>query len=429
MSRYYMQLICFFVLLSISVSNGCMGVLDPYSSGVVFNNNEQFYPDRIDSLGDENVSYFRDCMMTKVGSLENVIVVGPNVKVNVHTDPVTIKKVILTNTILDLIVTYGGGCTTHEFKLFAFEPIDKPTVNTEIVFKLSHNANGDACKSLITDTISFNIEPFKALDYAYPMYVNIFPPSDSFSKNVTKLLWYPGNSCSVKYRSHYFEGAMVYLDFYTPDNFTQFFPRMAIVVDPKIQFIKRFEYGKAVSTELKWLISQGVISGMTEKTISHITESMQNSQGQYWTLQDSLLGYNSWYTLEYKENGAWTWGTVVSTKNSDGCGFNVDFKLPPDSLPMVGTPAIKKGKSQKAHGNFSIRFAGGKYQFVLPQLSAAAEYIFLVDLKGTVLFRMPVPAGKLLFNLPFSKNISKGMYYAVYQGHGMKMESKLMVAE
>lgn len=61
-----------------------------------------------------------------------------------------------TNDIISIQVTYSGGCKEHSFKLFGF--IDD---NNKIILTLQHNSNGDACKKIIKETLSFDFTPIK----------------------------------------------------------------------------------------------------------------------------------------------------------------------------------------------------------------------------------------------------------------------------
>lgn len=53
-------------------------------------------------------------------------------------------------------VTYSGGCKEHIFNLFGF--VDD---NNKIILTLEHNSNGDACKKIIKETLSFDLTPIK----------------------------------------------------------------------------------------------------------------------------------------------------------------------------------------------------------------------------------------------------------------------------
>jgi hypothetical protein len=63
---------------------------------------------------------------------------------------------IETNNTIAIKVTYSGGCKEHVFKLFGF--VDD---HYKIILTLEHNSNGDACKKIIKETLSFDLTPIK----------------------------------------------------------------------------------------------------------------------------------------------------------------------------------------------------------------------------------------------------------------------------
>jgi hypothetical protein len=74
-----------------------------------------------------------------------------------YVDPYNILDVFINKNTMSLIVSYGGGCSTHEFQLAGSSNIMK-SLPPKREIQLLHNGNNDLCKMLITDTISFNIE-------------------------------------------------------------------------------------------------------------------------------------------------------------------------------------------------------------------------------------------------------------------------------
>lgn len=72
------------------------------------------------------------------------------------TDPLTIKGITLTGNNLSLVVQYSGGCATHGFQLVGSEYLSKSLPPIRQV-ALIHEANGDMCKMLKTDTLCFDI--------------------------------------------------------------------------------------------------------------------------------------------------------------------------------------------------------------------------------------------------------------------------------
>jgi len=79
---------------------------------------------------------------------------------NYSNDSYTINNVEIEEDILTIEVKYGGGCKEHIFSLFGSPGFMKSSpVQTDVM--LSHNANNDLCKALITEEVSFNLTPLK----------------------------------------------------------------------------------------------------------------------------------------------------------------------------------------------------------------------------------------------------------------------------
>ena len=77
---------------------------------------------------------------------------------NIEQNFLVIKKMgIKERDTLLIEVTYYGGCKEHFFRLFGY--FDD---NTNLVFLLEHNANGDQCKSILRKELLFDLSPIKA---------------------------------------------------------------------------------------------------------------------------------------------------------------------------------------------------------------------------------------------------------------------------
>jgi hypothetical protein len=71
-------------------------------------------------------------------------------------DKAQITSAVVAKDLLTLVVRYGGGCAQHEFKLFGSKRLlESYPPQADII--LSHNANGDACKALIIDSLRFSL--------------------------------------------------------------------------------------------------------------------------------------------------------------------------------------------------------------------------------------------------------------------------------
>lgn len=58
-----------------------------------------------------------------------------------------------------LKVSYGGGCRSHEFKLWKLPSNPGQSQKTELL--LDHNSNGDLCEAWITEWLEFNLKPIR----------------------------------------------------------------------------------------------------------------------------------------------------------------------------------------------------------------------------------------------------------------------------
>ncbi len=73
---------------------------------------------------------------------------------------VSIEKVSIDGNILNLEVSYSGGCEEHAFELISTN-MYKKSMPPQLNLYLKHTNNGDACRKLIMDTLQFNIEDVK----------------------------------------------------------------------------------------------------------------------------------------------------------------------------------------------------------------------------------------------------------------------------
>jgi hypothetical protein len=76
------------------------------------------------------------------------------------TDPVEIKGISVAGDVLELELSYGGGCEEHTFWLEwdgAF--LESHPVQSRLV--LRHEARGDGCMALISGTRRFELTPVK----------------------------------------------------------------------------------------------------------------------------------------------------------------------------------------------------------------------------------------------------------------------------
>jgi hypothetical protein len=85
---------------------------------------------------------------------------------SIHIDSFSINKMRVDESedIVTFEVSYGGGCGEHQFQLYSTEGVLYSNPPGCLVY-LSHDANGDYCEALITETISFSLRPFHNKSY------------------------------------------------------------------------------------------------------------------------------------------------------------------------------------------------------------------------------------------------------------------------
>ena len=62
--------------------------------------------------------------------------------------------------ILEINVSYSGGCEEHEFSLFGSSSF-KESLPVQIEVVLSHNDNDDPCDGIYAEEIAFDLSPLK----------------------------------------------------------------------------------------------------------------------------------------------------------------------------------------------------------------------------------------------------------------------------
>ncbi len=76
-------------------------------------------------------------------------------------DPFTLNNATVTDDVLTVSVSYGGGCRDHEFHLHKadrFMESDPVQLGIAVI----HDGNGDRCEAWITEQHSFDLSEIKA---------------------------------------------------------------------------------------------------------------------------------------------------------------------------------------------------------------------------------------------------------------------------
>ena len=77
-------------------------------------------------------------------------------------DAYSLQSASVEGDVMTFVVSYSGGCEDHEFELLNNGMIMK-SLPPQSNLMLKHNANGDKCRALITDTLHFDLSPLQSL--------------------------------------------------------------------------------------------------------------------------------------------------------------------------------------------------------------------------------------------------------------------------
>jgi hypothetical protein len=75
-------------------------------------------------------------------------------------DPVEIKDARIVGDSLTMLVSYGGGCKTHDFKVISSGAIMK-SMPPQMNIVLSHDAHDDMCEALLTHDVTVGLHAIK----------------------------------------------------------------------------------------------------------------------------------------------------------------------------------------------------------------------------------------------------------------------------
>lgn len=222
---------------------------------------------------------------------------------------------------------------------------------------------------------------------------------------------------AVRYRSHYDERAMVYVGTYGL-SYQEDVPLtcMGVVLDPSIlqdlyqpPSVEVFDFTQAVVTEINWLVEQGILE-LSEETVQKIAAALgQASNGgvQYWTLQEDVLAYNSWYSYD-DQNGVWGSKGArgvegVDAVNGAGCAA-ISPQFETVSAPLAGaSPVAPDDRGMNAERLTISPTVNGEAVFHLSRPSHKPLFARMVSLNGKVVAQFTIPAGVSRYSMDKSR--------------------------
>ncbi|NLE01770.1 MAG: hypothetical protein GX640_18040 [Fibrobacter sp.] len=407
MKTYHLaiNMVIFIICFGIRVS-ACSNPFDRISAGVVLNDGENFNFSHLKSIGQYGINYYNQDIVISIPQtgIKDIKILTPTTDPINWNDEVEITRVSFFNNYIYIDVRYGGGCKTHEFTLYA-DSILSGNKPVECRLTLLHNANGDGCKALINETLFFSLANFQKI------HPGIGPVKFSINGSGSRFIWYPDNSEAIMYRSHFDNRAMVYLTYkhFLNHNFrTCIFPVMRICTDTSLAFLQSpINYGDYVFTELKWLIDNNIIQNSDALDPDIIRQSIGTKNRQYWTFQDSSLGYDLYFQVDLDSTGTYTWGPAVHDVRD--CSESIPFLLPPQQF---GTTAVLPPKRTTVIDNnhLSVKLSGDLFQITGNNLKPGMR-VELIDLQGKIAEKSVLISNQNGFTFAPKNRFHAGLYY------------------
>ncbi len=87
--------------------------------------------------------------------VQPVVVVEPG-QIPAAIDGFTLGDVSIENNTLTVVASYGGGCESHDFRLY-WDGSVLESFPAQAHLTLIHNGNGDACEAFITEELQFDL--------------------------------------------------------------------------------------------------------------------------------------------------------------------------------------------------------------------------------------------------------------------------------
>jgi|GEM_PF-3038855 len=411
----------------------CIDERSKYSAGVLFNNNEQIHFEKLESLGTEGINYNKDCLTAKPDDVREIIVLSATDPVAMSHDIADIKEIAIRGDICELTVSYSGGCKTHEFALFAEKTTSEPNPSV-LSLTLSHNANEDACKSIITETLVFSLDNLKnSVSDRTPVLLSIKMPSGDFAAVISKksILWYQGNNCSYQYYRTESSSSVYYcvsLEYMTHEYTGEEFPCLRILQNPDIVTAVAVNLGSIAKNELEWLMNKGIISSLDINILNNINKKIGTDNTQYWTSQDSAISYGGFFEYTIDNNGKYLWTDSVLYSRVDKCSGEYNFNPTPEPIDTDPTHLTSGySRKQKEQRGFSLTADSHTCKVSLDKPSAHGATFSILDFKGRTISKHTLAAAQKSFTISMGKSLANGIYRAIYQENGKILKNSNII--
>lgn len=387
-------------------AQACVDPMSAYSVGIIFSKGEQVNTQNIENYSPDTSAYIKTCHYTG-GYSGRMIKIG--IPQELKSDLLTIDSAWVESNTLLIDVKFGGGCRVHKFDIYT----DTSFVSdSTISLYLTHDANGDYCKALVSERLAFNLASIG--DLTLEGKLKIYAPGNNSAYTPAPQWSYTLDEgelrCSYKIQSAYSDRVMTYVGEYNGFSTETKYYQLLVIFDSSMGIPSDSEKTAAVKAEIKRMNAMNVFL-INDLQVESIEEKLKG--GQYWTAEDSVLGFNMWF------NGA----GVNGVKGAQGCGSGVDYELPSQKLNQV--TAVLPVKKSKINGNFRVVARNNILELTGLSITNNSTGLRITDMSGRTIAVINVPPGSTRITIDKTKvkTLSRGCYLVSIVENGRMTKS------
>ncbi|HEX3019256.1 MAG TPA: NigD-like C-terminal domain-containing protein [Chitinispirillaceae bacterium] len=390
-------------------AEACIDPMSVYSVGIIFSKGEQINTQNIENFSPDTSAYIKTCRYTG-GYSGRMITIG--IPHELKSDFLTIDSAWVESNTLLIDVKSGGGCRVHRYDIYT----DTSFVSdSTISLYLTHDANGDNCKAMVSERLAFNLASIG--DLALQGKLKIYAPGNNSAYTPAPQWGYALDEgilrCSYKIKSACSDRVMTYVGEYNGFSTETKYYQLLVIFDSSMGIPSDSEKTAAVKAEIERMNAMNVFL-INDLQVESIEEKLKG--GQYWTAEDSVLGFNMWF------NGVGVNG-VKGVYSAQGCGSGVDYELPSKKLNQV--TAVLPVKQSKINGNFRVVARNNILELTGLPITNNSTGLRITDMSGRTIAVINVPSGstRIAIDKTKVKALSRGCYLVSIVENGRMTKS------
>ena len=225
------------------------------------------------------------------------------------------------------------------------------------------------------------------------------PDAESYLKVCSEAEGAVTSDCMYKFRSAYAPTVMASVGIFDgPFQQTSDAFRVLLIFDTTGTQPSDEEKAAALEAELNRLIGIGVVA-LGEDYVQRITAALASLPGQYWTRQDSVLYFNSWFDGTDANSVRGVYGVDDKVITANGCGSGVTYELPASELLSSGVRPAGAARTAAPTG-MKLVVKNGAVNVQLSSTTGSGLVLTLSDMAGRRIAALPVAKNAGMMSLP-----------------------------